>query len=132
MKTRLLKKLRKEAKKQIYLYSCGFEESYKQCFSHVSTQVEIHVSNMEGVMKKYETQKDYAKVDGVDFAYGVLGGVAFSWGWFGACRLDEAKKILRKLRREYILQEVERLRYEQWFEDSKKEYEGFKKYIASL
>lgn len=133
MKTRLLKKLRKEAKRYIHLYPCGFEESYNQRFSHDSTPVKIGVSCNsceEGVMKKYITYKDYVEVDGVIFTYGILGG--FSWGWSGECRLDEAKKILRKLRQEYILQEVERLKDERLFNDNEKEYEKFKKYIYSL
>lgn len=133
MKTRLLKKLRKEAKRYIYLSSCGFEESYNQCFSHDTTQVEIRVSSAEKpldlLMEKYMTHKDYAEVDGVEFTYTIFG---LSWGWCGECKLNEAKKILGKLRREYIFQEVKRLRDERWFNDNKKEYEKFKKYIASL
>ncbi len=132
MKTRLLKKLRKDAKRYIYLYPCGFEKSYNQCFSHYSTPVEIHVACTKELMKKYKTDKDYIEVDGVEFIYMVLCGVVLSWGWSGKCRLDKAKKILRKLRREYILQEVERLRDERLFKNNKKEYEKFKKYIESL
>jgi hypothetical protein len=129
MKTRLLKKLRKEAKRYIHLSPCGFEESY----NHDTTQVEIRVSSAEKpldfLMEKYMTHKDYLEVDGVEFTSMIFG---LSWGWCGECKLNEAKKILRKLRREYILQEVKRLRDERWFNDNKKEYEKFKKYIASL
>ena len=136
MKTRLLKKLRKEAKRYIRLEPCGFEESYDQCFSHYSTPVKICVSClafcMEEAMKKYMTYKDMAEVDGVDFTYGILSGVVLSWGWFGVCRLDKAKTILKKLRREYILQKVECLKGERRFKNNEKEYEKFKKYIYSL
>lgn len=129
MKVRLLKKLRKEAKKYIYLYPCEFKESYDQCFSYVSTPVEIQVSCEAKLMKKYKISEDYAMVDGVEFTSMFLG---ISWVWCGECRLDEAKKILRKLRREYILQEVERLKDERLFNNNEKEYEKFKKYITSL
>ena len=111
----------------IHLSPCGFEESYNQRFSHNTTQVEIRVSSSEEkpldfLMEKYITHKDYLEVDGVEFTPTIF---VLSWGWCGECKLNEAKKILRKLRREYILQEVKRLRNE-------KEYEKFKKYIASL
>lgn len=132
MKTRLLEKLRKDAKRCIYLYPCGFEESYNQCFSHNGTPVKIHVVCGGELMKKHEENKDYAEVDGVMFIYMVLSGVVLSWGWSGECKLDKAKEILRKLRQEYILQEVERLRAERLFKNNKKEYENFKKYIESL
>ena len=130
MKTRLLKKLRKESKRYIHLYPCGFEESYNQCFSHSSTDVEIHVVCDDLVIKKYETIHDYATIDGVNFVYCALN--TLSWGWSGTCRLDKAKKILKTIRREYILQECERIRKEHLFKNSKKEYENFKKYIESL
>jgi len=135
MKTKLLKKLRKEAKRYIHLYPFGFEESYRKRFSHSLTDVEIHMVCVgNNVIKKFKT-KDYHEdyhvvIDGVDFFYCVVN--ALSWGWLGTCRLDKAKKILRKLRREYILQEVERLRTERRFKNNKKEYENFKKYIESL
>lgn len=129
MKTRLLKKLRKEAKRYIHLYPCGFEESYNQCFSHDSTTVRIRVACENELMKKYMTHKDYAEVDGVEFTSMFSD---LSWVWCGECRLDEAKKILGKLRREYIIQEVERLKDERLFKNNEKEYEKFKKYIASL
>ena len=132
MRTRLLKKLRKEAKRYIHLYPCGFEESYDQCFSHQSAPVEIHVVCAGELMEKHEKNKDYAEVDGVVFIYTILSGVVLSWGWSGECRLNEAKEILRKLRREYILQEVEQLRTKKLFKENKKEYEDFKKYIESL
>lgn len=132
MKTRLLKKLRKDAKRYIHLYPCGFEESYNQCFSHSSTDVEIHIVCVEHVIKKYETKHDYATIDGVNFVYCVLNGVALSWGWSGTCRLDKAKKILKTIRREYILQECERIRKKRLFKNNKKEYENFKKYLESL
>lgn len=128
MKTRLLKKLRKEAKRYIHLEPCGFEESYNQCFSHDSTSVTICVGYDNELMEKYRTHKDYAEVDGVEFT----SIFNFSWGWCGVCRLDKAKKILRKLRQEYILQEIERLKDERLFKNNEKEYENFKKYIASL
>ena len=133
MKTRLLKKLRKEAKRYIYLYPCGFEESYGKRFSHSSTDVEIHVRDeADSVIRECETKHDYATIDGVDFVYLVLNGVALSWGWSGTCRLDKAKKILKTLRQEYILQECERIRKERLFKNNKKEYENFKKYLESL
>lgn len=132
MKTRLLKKLRKDAKRYINLYPCGFEESYNQCFSHDSTPVKIHVVCTGKLMKKYENNKDYAEVDGVEFIYMVLSGVVLSWGWSGECRLNKAKKILKTLRREYILQECEHIRKERLFKNNEKEYENFKKYIESL
>lgn len=132
MKTRLLKKLRKDAKRYIHLYPCGFEESYRKQFSHSSTDVEIHIVCADDVIIKYETKHDYATIDGVDFVYCVLGGVVLSWGWFGTCRLDKAKKILKTLRQEYILQECERIRKERLFKNNKKEYMNFKKYILSL
>jgi predicted SAM-dependent methyltransferase len=84
-------------------------------------------------MKKHETNKGYAKVDDVVFDYGIIsdGGI-LSWRWYGECRLYKAKEILRKLRQEYILQEVERIRAKQLFKNNKKDYEDFKKYIISL
>lgn len=132
MKTRLLKKIRKEAKRYIHLRPCGFEESYNQSFSHDSTQVEICVSCTDELMEKYKTYKDYAEVDGVDFDYMILGGVIYSWGWCGICRLDKAKKILKTLRQEYILQQCECIRKERLFKNNEKKYEKFKKYIYSL
>ena len=132
MKTRLLKKLRKDAKRYIHLYPCGFEESYEQCFSREVTQVKIHVVCTKDLMKKHETNKGSVEVDGVEFVYMILNGVVLSWGWSGECGLYKAKKILKKLRREYILQEVERLREKRLFKDNRKEYEEFKKYITSL
>ena len=132
MKIKLLKKLRKDAKRYIHLYPCGFEESYNQCFSHDSTPVEIHVVCTGELMKKHETNKGYVEVDGVEFVYAVLNGVVLSWGWSGTCRLNKAKKILKTLRQEYILQECERIRKERLFKNNKKEYENFKKYIYSL
>jgi hypothetical protein len=83
-------------------------------------------------MEKYEKIKDYAEVDGVVFIYMILSGAVLSWGWSGECRLDKAKKILKTLRQEYILQECERIRKERLFKNNKKEYENFKKYIESL
>ena len=129
MKTRLLKMLRKNAKRYIHLYPCGFEDSYNQCFSHDSTIVEIHVVCTNELMEKYENNKDYAEVDGVEFIYMVLN---LSCGWSGECRLDKAKKILKTLRQEYILQECERIRKERLFKNNEKEYRNFKKYILSL
>lgn len=135
MKTRLLKKLRKEAKRYIHLYPCGFEESYNQCFSHSLTDVEIHMVCVgNNVIKKCET-KDYHEdyhviIDGVDFFYCIVN--ALSWGWSGRCRLDKAKKILNTLRHEYILQECERIRKERLFKNNKKEYRNFKKYLELL
>ena len=83
-------------------------------------------------MKKYEKNKDYVEVDGVEFVYAILNGVVLSWGWSGECRLGKAKKILKTLRQAYILQECERIRKECLFKNNKKEYENFKKYIESL
>ena len=62
----------------------------------------------------------------------VEAGVTLSWGWLGTCRLNKAKKILKTIRQEYILQECERIRKERLFKNNKKEYENFKKYIESL
>jgi len=133
MKTRLLKKLRKEAKRYIHLYPCGFKESYNQCFSQSSTDVEIRVlDEADSIIGEYETKHDCVIIDGIDFVYYALGGVVLSWGWSGTCRLDKAKKILKTLRREYILQECERIRKELLFKNNKKEYMNFKKYILSL
>lgn len=133
MKTRLLKKLRKEAKRYIHLYPCGFEESYRKGFSRTLTDVEIHVLDQaDNIIGEYETKHDCVIIDEIDFVYCVLNGVALSWGWSGTCRLDKAKKILKKLRQEYILQECERIRKERLFNNNKKEYENFKKYIESL
>ena len=132
MKTRLLRRLRKDAKRYIHLYPCGFEESYDQCFSHDSTPVQIHVVCTKDLMKKHETNKGVVEVDGVEFVYTILNGVSLSWGWYSTCGLYKAKKILRTLRREYVLQEVELLRAKQLFKDNKKEYEDVKKYILSL
>ena len=57
MKTRLLKKLRKEAKRYIHLYPCGFEESYRKGFSHSLTDVEIHVlAQADNIIGEYETK----------------------------------------------------------------------------
>lgn len=131
MKTRLLKRLRKEAKRHIYLYPCDFEKSYNQCFSHSSTDVEIQIGCAgNDVIKKYETKDYHATVDGVDFFY--CGLNLLSWGWSGTCRLDKAKKILKTLRQEYILQECERIRKERLFKNNEKEYRNFKKYLESL
>jgi len=135
MKTRLLKKLRKDAKRYIYLYPCGFEASYNQHFSHDTTPVAIHVvctDCTDKLTKKHEIDKGYVEVDGVEFIYMCLCGIVPSTGWSGECRLYRAKEILRKLRREYVLQEIELLRDKQLFENNKKEYENFKKYIESL
>ena len=133
MKTRLLKKLRKDAKRYIHLYPCGFEESYRKQFSHSSTDVEIHVlDKADSIIGEYETKHDCVIIDGIDFVYCVLGGVALSWGWSGTCRLDKAKKILKTLRQEYILQECERMRKERFSKNNEKEYRNFKKYILSL
>lgn len=133
MKTKLLKNLKKDAKRYIHLYPCGFEESYRKLFSHFSTDVEIRVyDKADSVIRKCETKHDYVTIDGVDFVYCVLNGVVLSWGWSGTCRLDKAKKILKALRREYILEECERIRKERLFKNNKKEYENFKKYIESL
>lgn len=131
MKTRLLRKLRKEAKRYIHLYPCGFDESYNQCFSHLSTDVEIQMTcDRNDFIKKYETKDYHATIGGVDFLY--CGLNLFSWGWSGTCRLDKAKKILKTLRQEYILQECERIRKERLFKNNEKEYMNFKKYILSL
>ena len=132
MKTKLLKKLREDAKRYIYLCPCGFEESYNQHFSHDITPVEIHTACTSELMEKYETDKDYAEVDGVEFVYMCLCGPVLSWGWSGTCRLDKAKKILKTLRREYILQECECIREERLFKNNEKEYRNFKKYLESL
>lgn len=132
MKTRLLKKLRKEAKRYIHLYPCCFEESYNQRFSHDSTPVKIHVVCTGELMNKHEESKGCVEIDGVAFIYMILSGAVLSWGWSGECRLDRAKKILKTLRQEYILQECERMRKERLFKNNEKEYEIFKKHVESL
>jgi len=134
MKTRLLKKLRKEVKRYIYLYPCGFDKSYEQCFSHLETEVKIRAFGGSKLLKKYEYEEDHATIDGVSFVYGItnIENGLLSCCWVGTCRLDKAKKILKTLRQEYILQECERMRKERLFNSNKKEYENFKKYIESL
>ena len=132
MKVKLLKRLRKESKRCINISPCGFDKSYEQCFSHLSTEVQIRAFCASKLFKKYESDEDHATIDDVSFVYGIIEDGVFSCCWVGICRLDKAKKVLNIIRGEFILQEVERLKKERLFNSNKKEYEKFKKYLKGL
>lgn len=97
MKTRLLRRLRKDAKESIYIEHPSFKDACDNNFTDETPSM-IIVTGINSAMQNLEDDKDYALIDGIKFVFNIS-----LWQYESeSISITKAKSLLWKIREFYV------------------------------